>query len=182
MRNLPHTPLHIVLVGPMGAGKSCVGRLLASRLQTAFVDLDAQIEAEAGMSITAIFESEGEIGFRQHERRALAAALAKSEPTVIATGGGAVLDADNRAAMCMSARVVHVQIDPATQLQRLAGDTSRPLLVTQDPAQRLAELQAAREPLYREVADLVFDTSQHSPEAAADALASLLAPTFERSA
>ncbi len=174
MRNTPYSPSHIVLVGPMGTGKTCVGRLLASRLQTAFIDLDAHIEAAAGMSINAIFENDGEAGFRQLERLALAEALAQAEPIVIATGGGAVLDADNRSAMHTSARVVYLQIDPATQLQRLAGDTNRPLLATQDPAQRLAALQAAREPLYREVAELVFDTSTHDAEVVANAVAALL--------
>lgn len=182
MRNALHSPSHIALVGPMGAGKSCIGRLLAARLQRAFIDLDAHIEAGAGMSINAIFESEGEAGFRRHERHALVAALAHSEPTIIATGGGAVLDADNRSAMRTSSRVVYLQVAADTQLQRLAGDTSRPLLATDAPAQRLAELQVLREPLYRELAELVFDTSTHSAETAAEALAVLLAPTLERSA
>ena len=182
MRNAPHSPSHIVLVGPMGAGKSCVGGLLAARLQRAFIDLDAIIGEAAGMSINAIFEREGEAGFRRHERHALVAALAHLEPTVIATGGGAVLDADNRSAMRTSARVVYLQVAADTQHKRLAGDTSRPLLATEAPALRLAELQALREPLYREVADLVFDTSTDSAETAAEALALLLAPTLERSA
>ncbi|MGV8921807.1 MAG: shikimate kinase [Thermomonas sp.] len=180
MRNTLDNPSHIVLVGPMGAGKSSIGRLLAGRLQCAFVDLDAWIEAEAGAAITAIFASEGEAGFRSRESRALTSALAKSDASVIATGGGAVLDEANRRAMRDAGTVLYLQVEPATQLQRLQGDGSRPLLVTDNPTQRLAELQAMREPLYGEVSNLSFDTTHHSPESAAGALATLLAQASER--
>ncbi len=179
MRDTLHNPWHIVLVGPMGAGKSSIGRLLAARLQHAFVDLDACIEAEAGATITTIFASEGEAGFRLRECRALGEVLMKSVASVIATGGGAVLDESNRRAMRDAGTVVYLQVDPAMQLQRLQGDDSRPLLSTDNPAQRLVDLQAMREPLYRETADILFDTTRHSPEAAADALATLLAQQTE---
>ena len=165
---------HIVLVGPMGAGKSHLGRLLAARMGLAFFDLDAAIEAAAGLSINALFATEGEAGFREREARALADVLGGS-PAVIATGGGAVLADANRAAMRERGRVVYLSVDPATQLARVSGSTTRPLLQATDPAVRLATLQAIREPLYREVADLVFDTTPLSPEAAADALAARLA-------
>jgi shikimate kinase len=182
MRNALNSPSHIVLVGPMGAGKSRIGRLLATRLQHAFVDVDACIEAVTGTTITSIFTSEGEAGFRSRECRALKDLLMKSEASVIATGGGAVLDETSRRAMRDAGIVVYLQVEPATQQQRLQGDGSRPLLATDNPAQRLAELQAMREPLYRDVADLVFDTTRHSPEAAADALVALLAQATERCA
>ncbi len=182
MRNVPDNPSHIVLVGPMGAGKSSIGRLLAARLQSVFVDLDAWIEAEAGATITAIFASEGETGFRTHECRALRDVLTKSVVSVIATGGGAVLDEGNRRAMRDAGTVVYLQVAPATQLQRLQGDDSRPLLSTDNPAQRLAELQATREPLYREVSNLCFDTTHHSPESAAETLVALLAQASEHCA
>ncbi len=178
MRN--HT--HIVMVGPMGSGKSSVGRLLAVALQRAFVDLDACIEAEASMTITSIFEREGETGFRVRERHALRDALMKTEASVIATGGGAVLDDGNRRAIRNAGTVVYLQVEPAMQLQRLRGDRTRPLLATDDPAQRLAELQHMREPLYRDVADVTFDTTHYSTEAAADALAALLLQTSEQRA
>ncbi|MEO6233967.1 MAG: shikimate kinase [Thermomonas sp.] len=179
MRMTSNTPSHLVLVGPMGAGKSSIGRLLAGRLQRAFVDLDAWIEAEAGTTITSIFAKEGEAGFRSRECRALTRALAQPDASVIATGGGAVLDEGNRRAMGAAGIVVYLRVEPAQQTRRLQGDAARPLLATDTPAQRLAELQVIREPLYREIADIVFDTSQDSPESAAVALAALLSKTSE---
>ena len=165
---------NVVLVGPMGSGKSHVGRLLAARLGLAFVDVDARVEADAGMPIPAIFAGEGEVGFRERECAALAAVLAL-DGQVVATGGGAVLSAANRAAMRDAGRVVYLHVEAAEQLRRLAGDTGRPLLAVPDRAQRLARLQAQREPLYREVADLVVETSLRAPEAIAEALAASLA-------
>lgn len=172
--------MHIVLVGSMGAGKSSIGRVLAAQLQRALIDLDACIEAEAGTTIASIFTNEGEAGFRSRESRALTDALAKTEASIIATGGGAVVDDGNRRAMADAGTVVYLQVEPAMQMQRLQGDGIRPLLATADPAQRLADLQELREPLYREVADLVFDTTKYSAESAADALAALLAQASER--
>lgn len=158
----------------MGSGKSTLGSGLAARLGMAFVDVDARVVATAGHDIPAIFASEGESGFRQRETQALAEALA-GEAAVIATGGGAVLVDANRAAMHKAGRVVYLQVDASTQLARLAGDTGRPLLAIEDRAQRLADLQAIREPLYREVAHHLFDTSALAPDAAVAALVALLA-------
>ena len=158
----------------MGSGKSTLGRGLATRLGLAFVDVDARIVAAAGSDIPTLFASEGEAGFRQRETQALAEAIA-GEVAVIATGGGAVLADANRNAMREAGKVVYLQVDAATQLARLTGDTGRPLLATPDRAQRLADLQAIREPLYREVAHHIFDTSALAPEAAVAALAALLA-------
>lgn len=173
MRNDAMTHRTIVLVGPMGAGKSHVGRLLAARLGLDFVDVDACIEADAGMAISAIFANEGEAGFRARESRVLAEVLAQGG-RVVASGGGAVLAAGNRAAMRDRGRVVYLHVDPDEQLRRLAGDTGRPLLDVADRAQRLAELQALREPLYRELADVRFDTGAQAAEDVAEALALLL--------
>ena len=167
---------HIVLVGPMGSGKSTLGRGLAARLGLMFVDVDARVESTAGCDIPALFANEGEAGFRHRETQALAEALA-GEAAVIATGGGAVLAAANRTAMRDAGRVVYLRVDAATQLARLAGDTGRPLLATADRAQRLADLQAIREPLYREVAHHIFNTSALAADAAVAALAALLATT-----
>lgn len=176
MRNAGPAPArHVVLVGPMGSGKSTLGRGLAARLGMAFVDVDARIVAAAGRDILSLFTSEGEAGFRQREAQALAEALA-GEAAVIATGGGAVLAETNRAAMRKAGHVVYLQVDAATQLARLAGDTGRPLLATADRAQRLADLQGIREPLYREVAHHIFDTSSLAADAAVAALSALLAP------
>lgn len=164
---------HIVLVGPMGSGKSTLGRALATRLQRPFVDVDARIEADAGCSIAALFEAEGEAGFRAREARVLVGVL--GEPAaVIATGGGAVLAEPNRTAMRGAGIVVYLQVDVTTQLARLQGDASRPLLQADDRAQRLAQLQAQRESLYRAAAHLLFDASRLAPEAAAAALAGQL--------
>lgn len=169
-----HALFSLVLVGPMGSGKTAVGRQLAARLGRPFVDVDDAIEALAGKPITAIFADEGEDGFRRRECLALAAAL--STPTqVIATGGGAVLDASNRAALAGAATVVYLRVDPDEQLNRVAGDLRRPLLDVANRGQRLADLQAQRESMYLEVADVVFDTSGHTPASAADALVALLA-------
>ncbi|MFS8137755.1 MAG: shikimate kinase [Thermomonas sp.] len=173
---------HIVMVGSMGSGKSSIGRRLASRLQRACVDLDARIEADAGMTINSIFESEGEAGFRARECHALKDALMKAEACIIATGGGAVLDERNRHAMRDAGSVVYMEVEPTEQMQRLQGDRTRPLLANGDPAQRLADLHRLREPLYRDVADVIFDTTHYSIEDAADALAALLEQTSERRA
>ena len=171
---------HIVLVGPMGSGKSSIGQRLAVQLNREFVDLDACIEAEAGTTISSMFESEGEAGFRSRESRALKDEMTKANASVIATGGGAVLDVANRRAMSDAGTVIYLQVEPVMQLRRLQGDRSRPLLATDDPAQRLANLQETREPLYRDVADVIFDTTQHSIEAAADELSKILSQVSER--
>ena len=158
----------------MGSGKTTLGRALATRLGLAFRDVDARIAADAGCDIPVIFANEGDAGFRARESRVLAEVL-DGEPAVIATGGGAVLAEANRNAMRDAGFVIYLQVDPATQLARLAGDTGRPLLDAPDRARRLADLQAIREPLYRDVAHHLFDSSALSPDAAAAALADLLA-------
>lgn len=164
---------HIVLVGPMGSGKSTLGHALAARLGLRFIDVDQRIVADAGCSITDVFAHEGEAGFRAREARLLAQALGE-DAAVVATGGGAVLAEGNRAAMRGAGRVVYLRVEAETQLARLHGDTARPLLQASDPAQALAALQAVREPLYRAAAHLIFDTTSLAPEAAADALAERL--------
>lgn len=169
----PAPPRHVVLVGPMGAGKSTLGRALAKCMGLPFIDLDAAIEARAGRRIAAIFADDGEPAFRALESEALREALAAA-PAVIAGGGGVVLAPANRAAMRAAATVVYLHVDPAIQRARLAGDTTRPLLQGVDADARLAALQAQREPLYREVAHHVFDAGQRLPRHAAEALAQTL--------
>lgn len=165
---------NLVLVGPMGAGKTSIGRRLAERFGLCFVDADHAIEQRTGATISAIFEHVGESGFRERESAVLAELLS-GEGQLVATGGGAVLDPGNRRLMQERGFVVYLCAGLESQLKRLARDRSRPLLQRPDREQVLRELARIREPLYREVADLVFDTSSLSPEAAADALAARLA-------
>ena len=165
---------NLILVGPMGAGKSSIGQQLARRFGLRFVDADAAVESDVGASVAQVFEREGEAGFRRRESDALATLLVH-DGLVLATGGGAVLDAANRALMQRRGFVVHLHASQAQQLARLADDTSRPLLARPDRAQVLDALAIARAPLYAQVADLVFDTDALDAAAAADALGDLLA-------
>lgn len=146
---------NLILVGPMGAGKSALGRRLAERFGLRFVDLDHAIETAAGRNIPAIFAAEGEAAFRALERAKLAELLA-GDGLLLATGGGAVLDAGNRACMRERGFVVHLHVDLDTQLQRLASDRKRPLLAVPDREAVLRRLAEERAPLYAEVADLRF--------------------------
>ena len=170
---------NLVLVGPMGAGKSTIGKRLARRFGLPFVDLDREIETRCGARIALIFEHEGEAGFREREHAALQRALSASG-RVIATGGGAVLRADNRALMRAGGFVVWLRADVEQQLHRLRNDTSRPLLATPDREQRLRDMATLRDPLYREVADLVFQSSQAHVGAAADRLGRILMRRWQR--
>lgn len=167
-------PAHIVLIGPMGAGKSTTGRALAQALERAFVDLDSRIEHRAGRRIAEIFEHAGEAAFRALERTELCELLARAEPCVLATGGGAVLDAGSRRLMRERGFVVHLQVDVGTQLERLADDRDRPLLARPDREAALHAMAAAREPLYFETAHLRIDTTQAEPAAIAADLAARL--------
>ena len=152
---------NIVLVGMMGAGKTTVGRLLARRLKRDFYDSDEEIERRCGVRIPVIFDIEGEAGFRARETQVLAelCALARS---VLATGGGAVLAEENRRRMGERGAVVYLHARPSHLWQRVRHDRNRPLLATPDPEKTLEDLYAARDPLYREVADLVLDTGRQS--------------------
>jgi shikimate kinase len=170
---------NLALVGPMGAGKSAVGRLLGERLGLRFADLDHEVEDRSGASIATIFECEGEAGFRARERTALQALLG-GDGLVIATGGGAVLDAGNRRLLRERCFVVHLHLDVPAQLQRLARDRSRPLLQRPDRERALNELASIRGPLYDEIADLRFDTGKDNAMHAATALAELLAVKWQR--
>jgi len=148
---------NLVLVGPMGAGKSSIGRRLAERFGLLFVDADHHVEQRTGATIAAIFEHVGEAGFRERERAALAELLA-GHGQLVATGGGAVLDAENRRRMRERGFVVYLSAGLESQLKRLHRDRTRPLLQRPDREQVLRDLARVRDPLYREVADLVMDT------------------------
>lgn len=170
---------NLVLVGPMGAGKTSIGRRLSEVFGLAFVDADRDIELRTGAAVGTIFECEGETGFRARERNALAQLLA-ADGQVVSTGGGAVLDADNRRRMRERGFVVHLQVSVAGQVQRLARDRSRPLLQREDREDVLRDLASARAPLYAEVADLCFDTEGLNPADAAVALVRLLDGRWQR--
>ncbi|TCK17013.1 shikimate kinase [Thiogranum longum] len=145
------------LVGPMGAGKSTIGRKLARTLNLQFIDSDREIEARTGVDIPLIFELEGESGFRKREQEAIDELSAKPG-IVLATGGGAVLDAQNRKHLASRGNVIYLQTSVDQQLQRTAHDRNRPLLQTDNPREKLEQLLAERDPLYREIADFVIET------------------------
>lgn len=149
--------VRIYLVGMMGAGKTTVGKKLAKSLECRFVDLDQQIEQSTGVTVSTIFEIEGEAGFRQREANALEKAASETG-LVVATGGGIVLSPMNRARMAASGYVAYLQA-PAEQLYaRTKHDKNRPLLQVPDPLTRIRCLVEKRDPLYREVADIVVES------------------------
>ena len=153
------TAENVYLVGLMGAGKTTIGRSLAKRLGLRFVDTDKEIEARTGVSIPTIFEIEGEDGFRKREGQIIAEMAAKSG-FVVATGGGGVLRTENRTNMRASGFVVYLNVPPQTLWERTRNDRNRPLLQVADPLLKLNQLFAIRDPLYREVANLVVDGSR----------------------
>lgn len=156
-----HESRNIFLVGLMGAGKTTLGKQLARRLEKPFHDSDQEIEARTGVRIPVIFEIEGEAGFRAREAGAIER-LTALENIVLATGGGAVLDERNRARLAARGFVIYLHAQPRDLWARMRHDKSRPLLQTDDPLARLKSLYAARDPLYRAVADLVVDTGKQS--------------------
>ncbi|MFT3763464.1 MAG: shikimate kinase [Pseudoxanthomonas sp.] len=170
---------NLILVGPMGAGKTSIGKRLAERFGLRFVDVDHAIVERSGASIPVLFEHVGEAGFRQREREALAEIL-DGDGQLVATGGGAVLDADNRRRMRERGFVVWLRAGVDQQLRRVGRDRNRPLLHAGDREQVLRELAAVREPLYREVADLALDTDGLSPGEATCALVGQLATQWRR--
>ena len=148
---------NIFFVGPMGAGKTTIGRQLARGLGRSFLDSDKEIESRTGADIPLIFELEGEEGFRSRER-AMIDELTQRPGIVLATGGGAVLDVENRKHLAGRGFVIYLSAPLDQLFQRTSRDTRRPLLQTDNPRQRLEQIIAERDPLYREVADLVLVT------------------------
>ncbi len=152
---------NIFLIGPMGAGKTTVGRHLASSLGFQFEDSDHEIQRRTGVDIPTIFEFEGESGFRARERKVIDD-LTQREGLVLATGGGVILDPDNRRRLSSRGLVVYLFCSTEQQYERTAKDRNRPLLQTEDPYARLSELMQVRDPLYRQAADLVVSTEKRS--------------------
>jgi shikimate kinase len=152
---------NIFLVGLMGAGKTTVGKLLAKQFGKTFIDSDHEIEARTGVNIPVIFEIEGEAGFRKREEAVLSDLVSRSN-IVLGTGGGAILSARNRELLRLNGTVVYLRGAPEQLYERTRQDRNRPLLQTEDPLAKLRELYAQRDPLYREVADLVADTGRQN--------------------
>jgi len=171
---------HVVLTGFMASGKTAVGRRLARRLGYDFIDTDQVIEEKAGCSIAELFARSGEPAFRALERETIAA-LAPSAPTVIATGGGTFMDADNRAALHRLGTIVCLVTSPETILERVGRSEKRPLASGPDAAERLASLYETRLPFYR-MADVMVETDGLTVEQAAARVASAIAPRLRSSA
>jgi len=159
---------HVILVGLMGAGKSTVGALLADALGRPFVDTDDVIEATAGRTVAELFADGGEEAFRDLERAAVADVCASPDPLVIACGGGAVLDADNRRVLARSGVVVWLRAAPARLAARVGADDARPLLATGSTVDTLERLAQVRAAAYEAVADAAVDTDELAPDEVAE--------------
>ncbi|MBP7900439.1 MAG: shikimate kinase AroK [Gammaproteobacteria bacterium] len=153
---------NIILVGPMGAGKSSVGKRLAQVLDLPFMDTDHEIEARLKVSISTIFDVEGEAGFRQREAQVIADLVEHGSRKVLATGGGAVILPENRQELSAFGTVVYLSSSVKQLVERTRHDTARPLLQQGDPEKVLTTLMKEREPFYREVADIVLHTERKS--------------------
>jgi shikimate kinase len=163
----------VFLVGMMGAGKTTLGRALAKELGREFADLDLALEARCGVPVAAIFDIEGEAGFRKRETQLLDE-FSRRGGLVLATGGGAVMAAENRRVLKERGTVVYLRAEAGELYRRLARDKQRPLLQTADPRARLTELLALRTPLYEEVAHISFDSGALPVAQAAARLAAQL--------
>jgi len=152
----------VFLVGPMGAGKTTIGKLLAKQLGHTFVDSDWYIESQTGADIAWIFAKEGEAGFRERETRAIDE-LTQDSQVVLATGGGAVMCAENREFLKQRGIVVYLNAPVEVQLARTSKDKSRPLLQQPNPRKILQDLYSVRDPLYRQVAHIIMPTGHTYP-------------------
>ncbi|HET9191188.1 MAG TPA: shikimate kinase AroK [Rudaea sp.] len=173
---------NLFLVGPMGAGKSTLGKRVAETLDLPFFDLDHEIQAQCGADVALIFDIEGERGFRRRES-AMLAEFAARDGIVLATGGGAILADENRDLLRARGFVVFLETTVDEQLERLARDRKRPLLAAPDRRERLEQLAAQRNTLYREIADLTLPAGHRGSVAqVAQYLAARLAQAWQRPA
>jgi shikimate kinase len=164
----------LILVGMMGAGKTTVGRELARRRDMRFADCDHELIARTGVSIPIIFDVEGETGFRRRESRILDELTAEHD-IVIATGGGVVLDPANRTLLARRGTVIYLDVPPHVLWERTRYDRNRPLLQVADPRARIDELHRQRDPLYRQIADIVIDGERGGSAAMANQIEKALA-------
>ncbi|MEH6638962.1 MAG: shikimate kinase [Porticoccaceae bacterium] len=166
---------NVFLVGPMGAGKTTIGRVLANLLKKQFIDLDSEIERRCGADIPWIFDVEGEVGFRDREAAVLADLCDRSD-MVVATGGGAVLRPENRK-LLQSGYVIYLQVSAQELYERTRTDTNRPLLQVANRREVIDRLISEREHLYREVADLSYTGNRRGPKYAAEEILRQMATT-----
>ena len=169
--NLNHR--NVFLIGPMGSGKTSIGRQLAKLLKLEFFDCDHELESQTGASINLIFDVEGEAGFRERETRILEQ-LTEKTGILLSTGGGAVCSQQNRQMLQSRGYVVYLKTSVANQIKRLGQDKSRPLLQADDRRQRLTDLALVRNPLYNDIADLVYTTRNQSLSVTAQELYTLI--------
>jgi shikimate kinase len=158
---------NLFLIGPMGSGKSAVGKQLSRTLNMPFFDSDTEIERRTGVDIPFIFEKEGEAGFRQRERETIEI-LTAMDGIVLATGGGAILLPENRRALAERGRVVYLKTSVDQQAERVRQGRARPLLSNVDPAIKLNELMIVRAPLYLEIADVIALTDNRKVRTVTD--------------
>ena len=170
---------NLFIVGPTGAGKTSVGRRLAVHYGLSFVDLDQAVEQHCGVDVGTVFEVEGEAGFRERESAQLDA-LSQRSGVLLATGAGAVLAADNRHRLARRGFVVWLQASIEQQLERLERDHRRPLLAVPDRLARLQAMAAVREPIYRELADLVVPGHHGSVGTAGERCIALIDAHWQR--
>jgi len=153
---------NIILIGPMGSGKTSTGRILAKEMRFDFLDTDEEVVKRTGVSIAYIFDVEGETGFRQREHQALMKYL-DNDNIVIATGGGIITHDKSRVIIRAHNRVVYLKTSIEQQIARTTASDKRPLLIDTDPASKLRELMLTREPLYEEISDIMIDTNERTP-------------------
>lgn len=161
------SPGKILLIGMMGAGKTTTGRMLADRLHWPYLDSDDEIERRTGTTVPQFWKEHGEPAFRREESEVLCAACGRPGPSVISVAGGAVLDVENRVVIRRSGLTVWLRADASTLATRVGSGTGRPLL-ERGPAEALARLSREREPIYAELADVVFDVDRMSPPQVVD--------------
>ena len=152
---------NIILIGPMGSGKTSTGRMLAKEMGYAFADTDEEVTKRTGVSIAYIFDVEGEEGFRKRECLALKECL-NDNNTILSTGGGIVLSKENRDLLQDRGTVVYLQTSIRSQVKRTASTNNRPLLQNKDPEETLEKLMLTRAPLYEEIADITIMTDNKS--------------------